>query len=105
MEFFDQTQLVPFVSLFEVLDKAFSTLQVENMKAVPHEDTEYNDDYSVDPLADPRLDKMDLFNMVDTKHRDAIMSAQASFDYAPSPDVEDSGVSNSEAPSASGPGE
>lgn len=49
------------------------------MKSVTHEDTEENNDYSVDPLADPRLDKFDLYNMVDSSERDAIMNANPSF--------------------------
>lgn len=88
---------VPFKPLFEVMDEAMTSLNVSGMKSVDHEDSDYNDDYSVDPLSDPRLDKMDLFNLVDTKDRDKIMSAHASVDCIPddsdptfTPDVEPS---------------
>lgn len=70
---------VPFVCLYDQLDRAFSSLQVENMKSVEHEDDEMNNDFFVDPLADPRYDKLDLFNMCDGDQRDAIMNASPSF--------------------------
>lgn len=94
---------VPYVSLYSQLEGAFKTLQVSNMKAVDHEDTELNNDYSVDPLADPRLDKMDLFNMVDSKDRDAVMNSTPSFDVGPA-DV-DPLVSENDSSTESGSGE
>lgn len=75
---------VPYVCLYSQLELALSTMKVENMKSVEHEDDELNNDYTVDPLADPRLDKMDLFNMVDSQDRDAIMNSTPSFDVGPS---------------------
>ncbi|QXN75226.1 hypothetical protein [Microvirus mar46] len=98
---------VPFIGLYDVIDKAFSSLQIEGMKTVPHEDTDENSDFSVDPLADPRLDKMDLFNMVDSKDRDVVMNASASYDVPlDQPDQPDQPqVSISESPSDSGAGE
>lgn len=91
---------VPFVCLYDQLSNMMSTLTVSNMKAVEHEDTEENNDFSVDPLADPRLDKMDLYNMVDSQDRDRIMSAQSSFateqsDYIPEAAAADESTSDS----------
>ncbi len=77
---------LPFVPLYDQLDKAFSSLQIDGMKSIDHEDKENNNDFSVDPLADPRLDKMDLFNFVDTKDRDVIMNASTSFNSFDSDD-------------------
>lgn len=98
-------KLVPYVCLYDQLDKAFSTLQVENFKSVQHEDDELNSDYSIDPLADPRLDRMDLFNMVDSDQRDELMNASASYNV--SSDVVESPSEASEAApkSAAGSGE
>lgn len=61
--------------MYETLSHSFSTLKVEGMRAVEHEDKEDNDDYAVDPMADPRLDRFDLFNMVDSRDRDAVLNA------------------------------
>lgn len=61
--------------MYETLSRAFSTLKVEGMRSVEHEDKEDNNDYSVDPMADPRLDRFDLFNMVDSRDRDAVLNA------------------------------
>lgn len=97
---------VPFVCLYDQMDRAFTTLQVEGMKAVEHEDTEFNNDFSVDPLADPRLDRMDLYNMVDSKDRDKIMNAQSSYDVGPSDASDLVGVESASEPSSgSGSGE
>lgn len=96
---------VPYVSLHTQLSKALSTMQIENMKSVEHEDDELNNDYSVDPLADPRLDKMDLFGMVDSQDRDKIMNATSSFDVGPSDDLGPVSEASDETPSVSGSGE
>lgn len=73
---------IPFVSMCSQLSRAMETLQISDMKSVEHEDKELNNDYSVDPLADPRLDKMDLYNMVSPEDRDKVMNAQSSFAVA-----------------------
>lgn len=94
-------KLVPFIGLYDQLDRAFSTLQVENMKSVEHEDSDLNNDFSVDPLADPRLDKLDLFNMVDGDDRDVLMNSNPSVVSAGGDDFGD----DSESSSDSGSGE
>lgn len=95
---------VPFVCLYDQLSRAFSSLQVQGMKSVPHEDDEFNNDFSVDPLADPRLDKMDLYNMVSSNQRDEIMNAQPSFNVGDS-DLLPAAAASSESTSDSGSGE
>lgn len=98
---------VPFVCLYDQLSHAFETLQISDMKAVPHEDKENNDNFDVDPLADPRYDKMDLYNLSSVKDRDAIMNASESFASSDSDSVSSAPTStgNSEAQPASGSGE
>lgn len=99
---------LPFISLYEQLDRAFSSLQVENMKSVEQEDSELNDNFDVDPLSDPRYDKLDLFNLVDGETRDRIMNANPSFASVDSDDFHSSSPIDLQieaASSASGSGE
>lgn len=97
------SSLVPFVSLFTVLRTAFKTMKIDSMHSVDHEDIEDNSEFGVDPLSDPRLDRLDLFNMVDSSERDILLNA-ASSDFGTLSSLEDRDFNN-ESSSDSGSGE
>ncbi len=97
---------VPFVGLYDQLSSAMSSMTISGFRSVDHEDKELNSDFSVDPLADPRLDKMDLYAMSDSQTRDAIMNTSESFAVSDSDPASVPASDTTVTPSsASGPGE